>query len=426
MRHAGWAERFGRLGEIVPERAETWEGRLFLTVDLDWAPDWAIADCLDLVEEARVAATIFVTHDTPLLARMRANPRIELGLHPNFNPLLDGLASQGSAETVMRGLQRIVPEARAVRSHSMTQSSRLLDAARLAMGRGHELVLVGTCAAAPEYEAKEADFARLALEARCPYFCDARINDDCHVRAARASGAEIALSVNWLTLFGAEIIAAFPHGILNAHAGDLPRYRGNACPNWAILNGEDHVGLCVHRVVPELDAGPVVLRTRFPLGPDTYIGEVYAFLDAEIPRMLVAAMEGLVSGALEAVPQPDDPALSLRCFPRMPEDGLIDWREPAQAIGRLVRASAEPFAGAFTCLDGEVLRIWRARPARLPYPWVGIPGQVAAIAGDEVTVLCGRDVLILEEVELDGKRMPPARRIRSLRTRLGKRGEWRT
>lgn len=127
MRHAGWAERFGRLGEIVPERAETWEGRLFLTVDLDWAPDWAIADCLDLVEEARVAATIFVTHDTPLLARMRANPRIELGLHPNFNPLLDGLSSQGSAETVMRGLQRIVPEARAVRSHSMTQSSRLLD-----------------------------------------------------------------------------------------------------------------------------------------------------------------------------------------------------------------------------------------------------------------------------------------------------------
>jgi UDP-4-amino-4-deoxy-L-arabinose formyltransferase/UDP-glucuronic acid dehydrogenase (UDP-4-keto-hexauronic acid decarboxylating) len=297
----------------------------------------------------------------------------------------------------------------------------LLDAARLAMQRGHDLVLVGTCAAAPEYSLTEADFERLAAEAGCPYFCDARINDDRHVRAARASGAEIALSVNWLTLFGAEIIAAFPHGILNAHAGDLPRYRGNACPNWAILNGEDHVGLCVHRVVPELDAGPVVLRTRYPLGPDTYIGDVYAFLNVEIPRMLVAAMEGLVSGKLEAVPQPEDPALSLRCFPRLPDDGLIDWREPAEMIGRLVRASAEPFAGAFTYLDGKRLRVWRARPDRLPYPWCGVPGQVAAIADEKITVLCGQGtVFVVTEVQLGTERLPPGRLIKSTRARLGK------
>lgn len=127
MKRDSWAERFGRLGEIDAARPQTWEGRLFLTIDLDWAIDAAIEQCLDRVEEAGVAATIFVTHDTPLLARMRRNTRIELGLHPNFNPLLEGAAGAGDARKVMRELQRLVPEAKVVRSHSMTQSSRLLD-----------------------------------------------------------------------------------------------------------------------------------------------------------------------------------------------------------------------------------------------------------------------------------------------------------
>lgn len=295
----------------------------------------------------------------------------------------------------------------------------MMDAARLAIDRGHQLVLVGTCAAAPEYKVKEADFERLAAEAGCPYFCDARVNDERHVRAARESGAEIAISVNWLTLFGPQMIAAFPRGILNAHAGDLPRYRGNACPNWAILNGEAHVGVCSHQVIPDLDAGPVVLRSRFPLGPQTYIGDVYAFLDREFPRLLVEGMEGLASGKLKPEPQPADPSVSLRCFPRTPDDGLIDWRAPAEQVCRLVRASAEPFAGAFTYLDGKALRVWRARTDRLPYPWSGVPGQVAAVSGDEVTVLCGKDVLVLSEVQLGGERVAPARLLKSIRTRLG-------
>lgn len=122
-----WAEKFGKISEIDAAKPSTWDDRVFLTIDIDWAIDPVIAFCLDLIDEAGVAATIFVTHDTPLLSRMRANPKIELGLHPNFNPLLDGEAVSGDARAVVENLKRIVPEARAVRSHSMTQSSRLLD-----------------------------------------------------------------------------------------------------------------------------------------------------------------------------------------------------------------------------------------------------------------------------------------------------------
>lgn len=107
---------------------------VFLTFDIDWAGDEVLEDTIALVESAEVAATWFVTHPTPLLERLRANPRFELGVHPNFNFLLEGRARPGdSAERILDAIMAVVPEARAVRSHSMVQSSRLTE---LFMRRG--------------------------------------------------------------------------------------------------------------------------------------------------------------------------------------------------------------------------------------------------------------------------------------------------
>lgn len=97
-----------------------------LTFDLDWACDAVIHDTIDLVDQAGAPATWFVTHNTPTLDRLRANPKYELGIHPNFNPLLAGTNSPG-VEAVIDALLEIVPEAKSVRSHSMVQSSRLMD-----------------------------------------------------------------------------------------------------------------------------------------------------------------------------------------------------------------------------------------------------------------------------------------------------------
>lgn len=124
---------------------------------------------------------------------------------------------------------------------------------------------------------------------------------------------------------------------------------------------------------------------------------------------------------LEPRPQPEDPSLFLRCFPRTPEDAEIDWRRSAEEIGRLVRASSEPFAGAFTHLNGERLTVWRARAGQLSYPWAGVPGQVAEIdsTSGEAAVLTGGGVLFLEEVETPSTgRGRPAGLIRSTRLRF--------
>jgi hypothetical protein len=121
--------RFARVGDVEVANPATWDGRIFLTFDIDWAHDAVIADTIDLVEAAGVAATWFVTHETPVLERLRANPRFELGIHPNFLPLLmQGNGSNGAtAEEVVDRLMAIVPEARSVRSHSLVQSGRLLE-----------------------------------------------------------------------------------------------------------------------------------------------------------------------------------------------------------------------------------------------------------------------------------------------------------
>ena len=121
---------FGRIKDIDPALPDTWRKGLFLTFDIDWVCDAVLEDAICLVEEAGVAATWFVTHQTSLLNRLRSNPKFELGIHPNFNNLFNGQntkASSGSAAQILDNLLAIVPEAKSVRSHSMTQSSRLYD-----------------------------------------------------------------------------------------------------------------------------------------------------------------------------------------------------------------------------------------------------------------------------------------------------------
>jgi hypothetical protein len=117
------------LSHIQPEDTATWQNDLFLTIDIDWAHDEVLADTIDFLDRYNVHATWFVTHDTPLLERLRANPKYELGIHPNFNWLLSGDRRNGAnAAEVIDRLMQIVPEARCVRSHSMTQSTVLLQA----------------------------------------------------------------------------------------------------------------------------------------------------------------------------------------------------------------------------------------------------------------------------------------------------------
>ena len=115
------------ISHIDPINNMTWKSP-FITIDIDWAHNALISDTIDLLEKNETKATFFITHDTPLLDRLRSNKNFELGIHPNFNFLLEGNKCNGSsAEEVIDRLLNIVPEAKSIRSHSMFQNSKLLD-----------------------------------------------------------------------------------------------------------------------------------------------------------------------------------------------------------------------------------------------------------------------------------------------------------
>lgn len=299
----------------------------------------------------------------------------------------------------------------------MGRSRMLLRSAGALAEAGHEIVFVQTCEGEDYYGVGPDDFAEFAREHGVPYACGRRLSE--RLEVFRASGCELAVSVNWPSLLPAALLDLFPHGVLNAHAGDLPRYRGNACPNWAILNGEDHIGLAIHRMVKEVDAGPVIERARLPIDDTTYIGDVYKWLETAVPALFVRAVGRLPDAAFT----PQDPAIRpLRAFPRRPEDSRIDWHQPLRAILALVRASSHPFPGAFSFLEGtQKIQILRARAFHPDFDFLAVPGQVCLVTREANPVIAAADgMLEIEQCASEGRDDAETRRLvgRSLRARL--------
>lgn len=105
----------------------TYEREIYLTFDVDWADDAVVRDTIEVLESRSAAATIFATHDSPVLTGLAGHPRLEVGLHPNFNALLDAGSDRSDAADVLARLHDVFPAAVSIRSHSLVQSSRLQD-----------------------------------------------------------------------------------------------------------------------------------------------------------------------------------------------------------------------------------------------------------------------------------------------------------
>jgi methionyl-tRNA formyltransferase len=276
----------------------------------------------------------------------------------------------------------------------------LLAAARALADAGHTICVVGTAKASDTDGAVESDFESAARLFGAKFF---RGRMQSVLDVIGESGSELGVSMNWPTILGEKEIGLFPHGVLNAHAGDLPRYRGNACPNWAILNGEERIGLCIHRMLPrDLDAGPIALRRYFALAEDSYIGDVYGWMNAVVPEMFVEVVHSIENGTASFAEQEKHPGASLRCFPRRPEDAKIDWARDHKTISRLIRASSRPFHGAFATLEHErKVVVWRGSVIDFAAPYCAVPGQVIHADSMGATIACGYGSLILTEASFE-------------------------
>lgn len=300
------------------------------------------------------------------------------------------------------------------------RTGTLIETARALIAAGHTVPLVITAKAAPEYAHTENDFHAFADSIDAAYLSTPTLDgDEVSTLVSELGVIDVGVSLNFPTVIGQAAIDRFPLGIVNAHGGDLPRYRGNACQAWALLNGETRIGLCIHRMVGgELDSGDVIVRRHTSATIDTRVGELMAWMEATVPTLFVEALQILQQPGARLERQ--DPSAATRCYPRRPEDGHIDWRADAESILRLINASSEPYPGAFTSYRGDRLVIWRASLVADTEKAFAVPGQIARIDRESgaIDVITGRGRLRLLDAEVGGTRGAPASLVTSVRARL--------
>jgi UDP-4-amino-4-deoxy-L-arabinose formyltransferase/UDP-glucuronic acid dehydrogenase (UDP-4-keto-hexauronic acid decarboxylating) len=299
------------------------------------------------------------------------------------------------------------------------RTEMLLETAQRLHAAGHEIAVVVTAKEAPEYRATAADFEAAAHALGARFVHTTRIADTLDLMSTLPP-LDLAVSCNYPAIVPQKVVDRFRLGVLNAHGGDLPRYRGNACQAWAILHGEERIGLCIHKMVgDELDSGDILARDYFPVSLSTKVTEVWNWMNARIPTLFADSVEKLrYDPGYVLARQSQDPRDALRCYPRRPEDGRIDWKAAAIDVLRLVNASNRPYAGAFCEFAGRRMTVWDSRLVDDGELFLAVPGQVTRIGDGFVDVATGRGKLRLTEVELGGEVAAPDRFVRSIRARL--------
>jgi len=203
-------------------------------------------------------------------------------------------------------------------------------------------------------------------------------------------------------MLGAPLLSIPGRGAFNVHGSLLPKYRGRAPVNWAIIRGETETGATLHEMVEKPDAGRIVDQEGVTILPDELAVDVFGKVTGAAERVLRRSLPKLVDGS--AVLRAQDLSRGGYFGGRRPEDGRIDWGAPAKRVHDLVRAVAPPYPGAFTEVEGMRLRVLRTRRC------VEKSGARAAAflyaEGRRCYAACADgEVLELLELELDGRRL---------------------
>jgi len=209
----------------------------------------------------------------------------------------------------------------------------------------------------------------------------------------KALAGDIAVVVAYGLILPKPVLDAPKLGCLNIHASLLPRWRGAAPIQRAMLAGDIETGITIMQMEEGLDTGPILLQEKCPISTLTKAGYLHDELSQMGARLIVRALEGISSRGLKPLPQPDTGVTYASKLTR--EDGRINWHKPATEIERQVRA-LQPWPGCFFILGNDPIKLLAAEVVKKTAP----PGR---LIGDDFTVACGADALRLITLQRAGK-----------------------
>jgi len=265
------------------------------------------------------------------------------------------------------------------------------------------------------------DFKKLASKIGANLIETNNINDLELKNQIKKYSFDIGVSVNNPRVISKEILSLFKHGILNAHPGDLPKYRGNATPNWAIIKNKKKIPITIHFMDEGLDSGPILIKKFFKINQATTVSDFYQFAEKEVPTLFLSALKKIKKGNVKTITQSKNPKKILRAYPRNKFDGKINWNMSATLINRIIRASGPPFFGAYTFYNNKKMFILDSRVEKPKFKFYAEPGQVAERRKNgDVVVASSKDFLVITKVRYNDVIFEkPTKLIKSIYTRLG-------
>lgn len=280
---------------------------------------------------------------------------------------------------------------------------------------GHEIVLVVTQPDKPRGRGKEMQFPDVkvwALEHDLPVYQPVKIKEEEAIEYLRGYEADVFVVAAFGQILPKAILDMPPLGCVNVHASLLPKYRGAAPIQWAVINGDKVSGVTTMQMGVGLDDGDMLLKEEVELAEDETGGSLFDRLAIVGGKLCVETIEGLKAGTVKAIPQNEDEATHVGMIKK--SMGEMDFEKSAVELERLIRG-LNPWPSAFTRLNGKTLKVWKAAVSSYEdmANETGIsvsdiegsnPGEVIWTGKDSIAVKCNGDILLMQEVQLEGKK----------------------
>ena len=267
---------------------------------------------------------------------------------------------------------------------------------------GHEVVLVVTQPDKPKGRSGALQYTPVkecALKYNLEVFQPIRIRLEENVEHLRKYDADIIVVAAFGQILPKSILEMKKYGCINVHASILPKYRGAAPIQWAIINGDEVTGVTIQQMDIGVDTGDIILIKELPIAKEETGGGLFDKLAVIGATAAVEALEQIEAGTVSRTPQNHEEATHVSMISK--EFGEIDWNRPAVEIERLIRG-LNPWPSAYTNLDGKTFKIWKAAVVTENSTYA--PGAIANITKNSMFVQTGEGQLELLEVQLEGKK----------------------